>query len=56
MPGMVAPPHSMVEGTDDGDYYRGEVTGASDAQRAEVAAREAAAAPAEGDAAGTEEK
>ena len=44
MPGMVAPPHAMVEGTDDGDYYRGEVTGATDAQRAEVAAREAAAA------------
>ena len=48
MPGMVAPPHSMVEGTDDGDYYRGEVTGASDAQRAEVAARESAAGPRRG--------
>jgi hypothetical protein len=46
----------MVEGTDDGDYYRGEVTGASDAQRAEVAAREAASAAAEGAPAGTEEK
>jgi len=55
MPGMVAAPHSMVEGTDDGDYYRGEVTGATDAQRAEVAAREAAEAPAEGAPAGTEE-
>jgi NADH-quinone oxidoreductase subunit I len=41
--GMVPPPHSMVEGTDEGSYYRGEVTGATDAQRAEVAAREAAA-------------
>jgi NADH-quinone oxidoreductase subunit I len=55
MPGMVAPPHAMVDGTDDGDYYRGEVTGATDAQRAEVAAREAAAAVAPGDEAGTEE-
>ena len=55
MPGMVAPPHAMVEGTDDGAYYRGEVTGATDAQRAEVAAREAAAA-APGDDAGTEEQ
>jgi hypothetical protein len=52
---MVAPPHAMVEGTDDGSYYRGEVTGASDAQRAEVAAREAAAAAAQGDD-GTEEQ
>ncbi len=46
MPGMVPAPHSMVEGTDDGDYYRGEVTGATEAQKAEVAAREAAAAAA----------
>jgi hypothetical protein len=46
----------MVEGTDDGDYYRGEVTGATDAQRAEVAARESAEAPAEGETAGMGEK
>jgi hypothetical protein len=38
-----------VEGTDEGHYYRGEVTGATDAQRAEVAARQAAA-EADGDA------
>jgi hypothetical protein len=53
---MVAPPHAMVEGADDGSYYRGEVTGASDAQRAEVAAREAAASPMPGDDTGTEEQ
>jgi NADH-quinone oxidoreductase subunit I len=56
MPGMVPPPHSMVEGTDDGDYYRGEVTGATEAQKAEVAAREAAHAQAAEDASGTEEQ
>jgi NADH-quinone oxidoreductase chain I len=56
LPGMVAPPHSMVEGADDGSYYRGEVTGATDAQRAEVAARQAAGAPAQGDDPGTEEQ
>ena len=43
LPGMVAPPHAMVEGTDEGAYYRGEVTGATPAQQAEVAARTAAA-------------
>ena len=47
LPGMAAPPHAMVEGTDEGDYYRGEVTGATPAQQAEVAARTAAAEQAE---------
>ena len=28
LPGMVVPPHPMVPGTDDTDYYRGAVTGA----------------------------
>ena len=31
--GMLAPPHPMVEGTTDTEYYRGEVTGATDTQR-----------------------
>ena len=47
----------MVEGTDEGDYYRGEVTGATPAQEAEVAARTAAAEqpePAPAGAEGTE--
>ena len=30
--GAVAAPHPMVEGTEDGDYYRGEVTGVTQAQ------------------------
>ncbi|HZK04309.1 MAG TPA: NADH-quinone oxidoreductase subunit NuoI [Actinomycetaceae bacterium] len=30
--GMLAPPHPMVEGADDDDYYRGEVTGPTQAQ------------------------
>ncbi|AYD90296.1 NADH-quinone oxidoreductase subunit NuoI [Actinomyces sp. 2119] len=30
--GAVAPPHPMVEGTEDGDYYRGAVTGPTQAQ------------------------
>nr|WP_249043220.1 NADH-quinone oxidoreductase subunit NuoI [Georgenia thermotolerans] len=30
--GMLAAPHPMVEGTDDDDYYRGEVTGPTAAQ------------------------
>ena len=46
--GMVAPPHSMVGGTDEGSYYRGEVAGATEAQRAEAAARAAQAEPAAG--------
>ena len=31
-PGMLAPPHPMVEGSDDDDYYRDEVTGPTEAQ------------------------
>jgi NADH-quinone oxidoreductase subunit I len=34
--GMLAAPHPMVEGTADTQYYRGEVTAATDAQRAWV--------------------
>ena len=30
--GAVSAPHPMVEGTEDGDYYRGEVTGVTQAQ------------------------
>ncbi len=30
--GMLAAPHPMVEGTTDGDYYRGDVTGTTQAQ------------------------
>ncbi len=54
LPGMAAPPHAMVEGADEGTYYRGDVTGASAAQVAEVAAREAAAEAGPGVPAGTE--
>lgn len=39
-PDMVAPPHAMVAGTTEEDYYAGRVTGATAEQRAEVAARE----------------
>ena len=42
LPGMFAPPHAMVEGTTEKDYYTGEVTGASAEQIA--AAREARSA------------
>lgn len=38
-PGMVAPPHSMVEGTTEKDYYLGKVTGATPEQIAEVEQR-----------------
>ncbi len=38
LPGMVPAPHSMVEGMTEKDYYLGNVTGATDAQKAEVAA------------------
>ncbi len=31
-PGMLAPPHPMVEGSDDDDYYRNEITGPTEAQ------------------------
>ena len=41
--GMVAAPHSMVEGTTERDYYLGNVTGATEAQKAEAAAKEASA-------------
>ena len=44
--GMVPAPHPMVEGMVERDYYQGKVTEATDAQRAYVAARDAAA-PAE---------
>ena len=37
--GMVAPPHAMVEGMVERDYYQGKVTGGTAAQAAEVAAR-----------------
>ena len=30
--GMLTPPHPQVEGLSDGDYYRGEVTGPTQAQ------------------------
>ena len=39
LPGMVAPPHPMVEGTDEQDYYRGRVSRATTAQEEYVAAR-----------------
>jgi NADH-quinone oxidoreductase subunit I len=39
MPGMAAPPHPMVEGHDDQDYYRGRVTRATPAQEQYAAAR-----------------
>jgi NADH-quinone oxidoreductase subunit I len=39
MPGMVEPPHPMVEGHDDQDYYRGRVTRATPAQEQYAAAR-----------------
>lgn len=43
LPGMVDAPHSMVEGTTEKDYYLGNVTGATEAQKAEAAAKEASA-------------
>jgi NADH-quinone oxidoreductase subunit I len=46
--GMAAAPHPMVEGTDEQDYYRGEVTKATPAQERYVAEREARAHPQEG--------
>ncbi|MCB0918976.1 MAG: NADH-quinone oxidoreductase subunit NuoI [Actinobacteria bacterium] len=39
---MVAPPHAMVAGTTEKDYYEGKVTGATTEQREEVAHREEA--------------
>lgn len=41
LPGMVAPPHAMVEGTTEKDYYTGKVKGATAAQ---IAAAKATAA------------
>lgn len=43
LPGMLEAPHSMVEGASEKDYYLGAVTGATEAQKAEVAAKEASA-------------
>lgn len=40
LPGMVAPPHPMVEGTTEKDYYDGRVTGATEEQIAGVEARQ----------------
>lgn len=40
--GMAQPPHEMVPGTDEKDYYEGKVTGATEQQFAEAAANEAA--------------
>ena len=37
--GMLAAPHPMVEGLSDGDYYRGEVAGPTEAQIDWVRAR-----------------
>ena len=41
LPGMVSAPHSMADGASEQDYYLGNVTGATEAQRAEAAARDA---------------
>lgn len=41
--GMAMPPHAMVDGMSERDYYDGKVTEATPAQFAEVEAREAAA-------------
>ncbi len=40
--GMAQPPHEMVPGTDEKDYYEGKVTGATEQQFAEAAANETA--------------
>jgi formate hydrogenlyase subunit 6/NADH:ubiquinone oxidoreductase subunit I len=42
--GMVEPPHAMVAGTTEKDYYLGSVTGATNEQRQEVQRREEAGA------------
>ncbi len=42
--GMLAPPHPMVEGTEERDYYLGRVEGATPTQRAWAQERDAAAA------------
>ena len=41
---MVSPPHPMVAGMEERDYYQGKVTGATDEQRDIVRARDAAQA------------
>ncbi len=46
---MLAPPFPMAEGMEERDYYRGHVTGPTQAQKDHVAAREAQAGHAEGD-------
>jgi formate hydrogenlyase subunit 6/NADH:ubiquinone oxidoreductase subunit I len=40
LPGMVAPPHALVEGTNEKDYYNGKVTGATAEQIAAAKARQ----------------
>jgi len=45
--GMLAPPHPMVEGLEERDYYQGKVDAATSDQREWVAERDAAAAAAE---------
>ncbi|HMT33363.1 MAG TPA: NADH-quinone oxidoreductase subunit NuoI [Dermatophilaceae bacterium] len=45
--GMLAPPHPMVEGLEERDYYQGKVDAATADQREWVAERDAAAAAAE---------
>jgi NADH-quinone oxidoreductase subunit I len=47
LPGMVAAPHPMVEGTTEKDYYQGKVNGATQAQRDWVAAHGESAAAAD---------
>lgn len=54
-PGMAEPPHEMVEGMNEKDYYHGKVTAATERQHAEVAARRAAAAAPAAEASGDEE-
>jgi NADH-quinone oxidoreductase subunit I len=42
---MVAPPHAMYPGTEDGDYYRGAVTGAAPGTRTQTVSGRAEQAP-----------
>lgn len=48
-PDMVPPPHSMVTGTTEKDYYDGKVTGATEQQRNEVAETHGAGVTSEGE-------
>ncbi|MCH9815955.1 MAG: NADH-quinone oxidoreductase subunit NuoI [Actinomycetia bacterium] len=48
-PDMVPPPHSMVTGTTEKDYYEGKVTGATEQQRNEVAESHGAGATSGGE-------